>query len=446
MLEIEGSDMKEQMTYKEAMDYLASVNQYGSVLGLENIKELLNGLGNPQDRLSFVHIAGTNGKGSVGAFIASILTKAGYYVGRYISPVVLEYRESIQTMRNNGTPVYIKEENIARHLSQIKKVIENMLKKGKTHPTPFEIETAMAFLEFAEQKCDLVVLEVGLGGRLDSTNIIKTTKCAVLTSISMDHIGILGDTLDKIAYEKAGIIKENIPVVSAIQEEMVEHAIREQAKEKNASLTFVKEASISKIKYTLDKTTFFYQNDEMGVRENIETTLLGEYQPYNISTAIETVLCLKKNGFQISWDNIKEGIKATVWHGRFEIVHKSPIVIIDGAHNENAAISLRKSMDFYFKGKRIFAVLGIFADKEYEKILETTLDCIEKVFAIKPKNHRSLCSKELASVASKYCNKTEDARTTENAIKLALNEAKEEDIILVYGSLSYLHEVVEYFQ
>lgn len=441
-----GSDMNKYMTYKEAMKYIGSVNQYGSVLGLDNIRELLERLHNPQDKLTFIHIAGTNGKGSVGAFLSSILSNARYLVGRYISPVLFEYRERIQIIQNRNIS-YISEENTSKHLSKIRNVIETMLEEGKSHPTPFEIETAMAFLEFAEQKCDIVVLEVGLGGRLDSTNIINTAKCAVFTSISMDHMGALGDTLEKIAYEKAGIIKPNTFVISAIQEKETEDVIKKTAKEKNASFIFVEPTSICDIDYTLEKTTFSYKSANMNHIERIETTLLGEYQPYNAAVAIETALFLqKKDGYKITWNHIKEGIKNAIWHGRFEIIHKKPMVIIDGAHNEGAALSLRKSIEFYFKGRRRIAIIGIFSDKEYEKILKATLGIMDKVFAIETKNERSLSSYKLAAFAKKYCSNTIDAVTPENAVKLALEEANEEDIILAYGSLSYLHEICDCFK
>ncbi|MSS64435.1 bifunctional folylpolyglutamate synthase/dihydrofolate synthase [Velocimicrobium porci] len=434
------------MSYEQAMAYMDKAGQYGSVLGLENITELMRRLGNPEERLKFVHIAGTNGKGSVGAYITAILAKAGYLVGRYVSPVLFEYRERIQFMGIDGNVFYISEEKVAEHLSKIKNVIEQMVKEGKPHPTPFEIETAMAFLEFADQKCDIVVLEVGMGGRLDSTNVVKKVECAVLTSISMDHMKFLGSTLGEIAFEKAGIIKKNSLVVSSSQKEEVKKAIEKKVREENARVVFASYDDIKEMEYSLNGTTFVYKSPRMEKEERITTSLLGEYQPFNAVTAIETILSLKEIGYQIEWRHIVSGIESAVWRGRFEIIHKNPIVIIDGAHNEGASLSLRKSMEFYFKGKKVYAVVGIFADKDYSTILKNTLGCVDKVYAIQPNNVRALVSSELAEEARNYCSSVVDAKTAKQAMNLALKEAGKDDIIIVYGSLSYLYEVVEYFQ
>lgn len=446
MLENSGKKNKKEMTYEQAMNYMEEVRKYGSVPGLENTNELMKRLGNPEDMLKFVHIAGTNGKGSVGAYIATILAKAGYLVGRYVSPVLLEYCERIQTIGADGKAAYIREETVARHISKIKQVVEQMVEDGKPHPTSFEIETAMAFLEFAEQGCDIVVLEVGMGGRLDSTNVIKTVECAVLTSISLDHTSFLGSTLSEIASEKAGIIKKHSLVVSSCQEEEVAEVIERKVRKEEASLTFVNPEDMKELDYSLEGTTFIYKSSRMEKEERIKTFLLGEYQPFNVATAIEVILTLKEIGYHISWKQIILGIESTVWNGRFEVIKKNPLVIIDGAHNAGASLSLRKSMDFYFKGKKIYAVIGIFADKDYRAILKNTLDCIDKVYAIQPDNPRALASFELAKEARRYCPSVIDAKTAKQAMDMVLKETRKEDIIIVYGSLSYLYEIVEYFQ
>ncbi|HEX3078366.1 MAG TPA: Mur ligase family protein, partial [Lachnospiraceae bacterium] len=320
------------MNFKEAMLYLDQVSSFGSVLGLETTRELLDRLDNPQDKLKFIHIAGTNGKGSTAAYLANILSKAGYKVGRYISPTILEYCERIQI--TCGTTRYIGKEAVARHITRISSIINEMLKQGISHPTPFEIETAMAFLEFVEQNCDIVVLEVGLGGRLDSTNVIQTTVCSVITSISMDHMNILGDTLGKIAYEKAGIIKYGVPVVSYLQDIEAAKVIEQVCEQQKANLTVVNYNRIVNPIYALAGSTFDYK-DYMELR----IQLLGEIQIRNAVVAVETIGVLNELGYHISEQSIREGLIDTRWKGRFEVIHEKPLVIIDGAYSRRNARS-----------------------------------------------------------------------------------------------------------
>ena len=460
------------------MEYMTSVNQYGSILGLENTKELLKRLGNPQDKLRFVHVAGTNGKGSVCTYITGILTDAGYRVGRYISPTIFEYRERIQVIDKNtlshtlsdaemSTPAnsaYISKEQVAKHLTLIKDTIKTMTSENLPHPTPFEIETAMAFLEFVDSKCDIVVLEVGMGGRLDSTNVITTVDCAVLTSISMDHMGFLGNTLEEIAAEKAGIIKKNFKVVSYDQSESVRNVIEEKCALENAAVTFADFSKISDINYDLTGTKFCYENNRMdklfhadmlqnelenfafNTKLHLCTPLLGENQPKNAAVAVEAALSLEETGYHISIENIINGIGSARWKGRLDIVNQNPLVFVDGAHNYDAALSLQKSMDVYFKDKKVLAVVGMFADKEYDKVLSVTLNRAEQVFTLKPDNPRGLPSETMAEYASKYCTNVVDANTAANALELALKETDENTIVLCFGSLSFLHEVYEYFR
>lgn len=465
------------MNYNESMEYMNSVNQYGSVLGLENTKELLKRLGNPQGKLRFVHVAGTNGKGSVCTYITRILVDAGYCVGRYISPTIFEYRERIQVisktssansicnteMTTSTNSAYISEEQVAKHLTLIKDTIETMTAENLPHPTPFEIETAMAFLEFVEAGCDIVVLEVGMGGRLDSTNVITSVDCAVLASISMDHMGFLGNTLEEIAAEKAGIIKNHFKVVSYDQNESVRNVIQEKCTLENAMVRFADFSQITDINYDLTGTKFCYENNRIkklflaDMLENesknstsspklhLHTPLLGENQPKNAAVAVEVALCLKESGYHISIENIINGIHSARWKGRLDIVNQNPLVFVDGAHNYDAALSLKKSMDIYFKDKKVIAVIGMFADKEYDKVLSVTLDKAEKVFTLKPNNPRGLASETMAEYASKYCNHVIDAKTAINALELALKEADNDSIVLCFGSLSFLHEIYAYF-
>lgn len=434
------------MTYEEAMTFVEDSNQYGSVLGLDSMRSLLDGLGNPQNQLKFVHIAGTNGKGSTAAYIATIMAAAGYHVGRYISPSVLEYREKIQiSFRQNlvkdGNPVttrYISETGIANCINEIKRVCEHMVEAEMPHPTLFEIETAMAMMYFIQENCNLVVLEVGLGGRLDATNVINTTECAVLTSISMDHMHILGNTLELIATEKAGIIKTGIQVVSYEQKTEANKVIEAVSKQNGANLNVADFNKLMIEVQGLDGTIFSY--DDLS---KVRIQLLGENQVKNAVVSILAVKALQKIGYIISEDDIRTGLYHTKWRGRFEIIKSNPLFLVDGAHNEDAAISLAKNIKTYFANKRVIFVVGVLKDKDYDAVLRHTGCLAEKIITITPNNSRGLKSDILAKTASKYCSQVIDAVKVSEAIKLAYEAISEDNVIIAFGSLSYLKEVYE---
>ena len=267
------------MNYAEARVYLDEVSKYGSVLGLENMRELLDRLGNPQDDLKFIHISGTNGKGSVLAYLSTILSGAGYRTGRYISPTLFSYRERIQVDEQK-----IEKESLARHVTAIAKAIDEMKVENAGNPTAFEVETALAFLYFKEKDCDIVVLETGLGGALDATNIIKTTVMEVIAPISMDHMEFLGDTLEKIAMQKAGIIKPHTSVVSASQEADAKKVLANVCKENRCSMYMVDPTQITDVIYDVDEQQFSYKN-----WKDIKITLAGSYQILNAALALEGV-------------------------------------------------------------------------------------------------------------------------------------------------------------
>ena len=294
------------MTYKEAKQFLEDCNQYAGEFTLEPLKEMLRRLGNPQDELSFVHIAGTNGKGSVLAFVSTILKEAGYRVGRYISPTIFSYRERIQV---NET--YISREDLARLTEKIRTVGEQMLLEGMQHPTMFEAETALAFLYFTEQKCDLVVLECGMGGRMDATNVIRNTAAAVFASISMDHMGFLGDTLAKIAENKAGIIKPGCTVVTLKQPAEAQRAILEQARLCGCTVvTAEPEQAVNR------QRGLFSQSFDYKEQKEIQISLSGEYQFANASLALEVIDALRAKGYEIPKAAVRKGLKEAVWIGR----------------------------------------------------------------------------------------------------------------------------------
>jgi dihydrofolate synthase/folylpolyglutamate synthase len=444
------------MKIQDAMAFLENANQYGSVLGLQGIKTLLEGLGNPQDELKFVHMAGTNGKGSTGALIASVLATAGYRIGKYISPAVFSYGEKIQIITKNqnqyhedilvsveeDTPSYsidyINDTDIVNYISKIKHVCENMVASDLPHPTIFEIETAMAMLHFQKEACDLVILEVGLGGRLDATNVIKNTECAVITSISMDHMNFLGTSLAQIASEKAGIIKHGINVVSYEQHREAAEVIRKVCKEKEAHLEEAAFNDIKIIEMDLQGTLFSYRE-----YTDLKLSLLGKNQVRNAVVALHTISVLQSLGYKISEHDIRQGISIAKWSGRFEKISEHPLILIDGAHNEDGARALAENIRFYFSDKQIIYIMGVLADKDYRGILRHTAPYARKIITITPENVRGLSSSNLAEAAKEYCNNVISADTVEYAINLAKNEVKENELIVIFGSLSYLGEVYQ---
>ena len=338
------------MNYTEARVYLDEISKYGSVLGLESMKELLDRLGNPQDDLKFIHISGTNGKGSVLAYLSTVLSGAGYRTGRYISPTLFSYRERIQVDQE-----YIEKDALARHVTKIAAAVEDMKTAGLAGPTAFEIETALAFLYFKEKHCDIVTLETGLGGLLDATNVIRTPVIEVIASISMDHMDCLGDTLEKIAQQKAGIIKPNTLVVSAAQQPEAGKVIADTCKEKSCSLRTVDPTQLRDIRYGYDLQSFSYK-----AWVNVQIRLAGSYQIQNAALALEAVEALREAGYQLSDEQVRAGMLNTVWRGRFTLLRRDPVVIIDGAHNPGAAQELKQSLELYFPGKKLHYIMGMF--------------------------------------------------------------------------------------
>ncbi len=422
------------MKYQEAVEYIEGLSKYGIKPGLGTITELCKRLGNPQEELEFVHIAGSNGKGSTLAFVSTIIKCAGYKVGRYISPAIFEYREKIQIGERPIT-----QKKLCELTEQLKAVCEEMVADGFAHPTPFEFETAMAFLYFKEMAVNVVVLETGMGGRGDATNLITTTKVAVLTSISMDHMQYLGDTLEKIATEKAGIIKPDCAVVSQVQEEEAAWVIRRECEKKGTVLTFVEPEKGKRIRYGLNRQRFDYNG-----YKDLEISLLGTYQIENAMLAVEVIEALRRSGMEISENALRTGLKEAKWLGRFSLIGKKPYFVVDGAHNEDAAKKLAESIAFYFTNKRIIYIIGILRDKEYEKIIELTAEYADQIITVKtPNNPRAMDSYELAQEVAKIHPCVTAASSLEEAIELAYLLAGKDDVILSFGSLSYLGAMIK---
>lgn len=422
------------MNYKEARVYLDEVSKYGSVLGLESMRELLHRLGDPQNELKFIHISGTNGKGSVLAYLSTILSGAGYRTGRYISPTLFSYRERIQV---DGE--YIEKESLACHVTAIAAAAEDMQKAGLPSPTVFEIETALAFLYFKEKRCDIVTLEVGCGGLLDATNVITTTLMEVIASISMDHTDLLGDTLAKIAAQKAGIIKPDTMVVSAQQKSEAAQVIEDTCKEQHCTLQMVDESKISNVHYGAEGQTFSYKT-----WENVAISLAGSYQIKNAALALEGVEALRKLGYALSDQQVREGLLHTAWRGRFTTLRRDPTVIIDGAHNPAAALELKESLERYFPGKTLYFVMGMFKDKDYAQVIDLTAPLARHIITVEtPGNPRAMPARELAEVVGKVNPSVEWADSVAHGVEKALAMAGKEDAVIVFGSLSFLGEAAD---
>lgn len=371
------------MNYTESKEYLDSTNKYGSILGLNTIKELLKRLDNPQDKLKVVHFAGTNGKGSTMAYLESILLCAGYSVGKYNSPVVFDERENITV---DKTP--ISEEDVAKYITIIKKVSEEMVSDGLNHPTRFEIETAMAFMFFAEAELDVCLIECGMGGRDDATNVFDDKLLAVITNISLDHTKELGETIEEIKENKEGIIKNNCPVVYA--------------------------------------------------------GTMGSIEEINQETAIRAAEELQKQGFKLK-KYIDEGIAETYWPGRMETICEEPLFIIDGAHNPGAVLKLRDYIDLHFTNKTITFIMGVLADKDFAEEANIIGKKAEKIYTITPNNNRGLSANKLSDVFSEYNENVVATKSIEEAVERAVEDCKanESDMIIAFGSLSILRDIKE---
>ena len=450
------------MNYSEAREYLKNVNKLGSILGLNTIKELLKRLGNPQNELKVVHIAGTNGKGSIMTFVQNILMESGYKVGRYCSPAVFNEREIIRI-----NDEYISEEQSADLLTRIKEKCDSMYSEGLPHPTSFEIETAEALMFFKEQNCDIALIECGMGGETDATNVFEKVLCSVISTISLDHTQFLGSTIEEITKVKSGIIKENCPVVMSKQTGEAESVIKKVCKQNNSKLIIPTEQDFENVEIDglRTKVTYKASNNKEYIL-NLQT--LGTYQIKNAKTAVEVALVLDKaltektnicdesdknnstgmknninNSGNTIEKNIKKGIEKTVWPGRMEVISKEPLIIIDGAHNPGAVLELRKTLDLYFTNKRITFIMGVLSDKDFSKEAEIIADRAERIITITPNNSRGLDGHKLAETLVKYNHNVQVADSLKQAAEESIYTIKENraDMILAFGSLSYLGEL-----
>ena len=416
------------MTYNDAIAYIHGVSSAFCKPGLERISELCERLGHPERGLKFIHVGGTNGKGSFCSMLDSVLRESGMRVGLYTSPYITEFGER---MRVNGEN--IPEDTLVRLVERVKPIAESMSDK----PTEFELITAIAFLYFLEAGVDVVVLEVGLGGRLDSTNVIDSPLLSVITGIALDHTAILGDTVEKIAAEKAGIIKHGVPVLYGGEDEAAGAVIKAVAGERGSELVRVDYSVLSVKSMTLDGTVLDYKDNK-----DIKISLLGAYQPRNAAVVIEAVTLLRKAGLNISDAAMRKGLAAAVWHARFEIISDNPIMIFDGAHNPQGINAAVESIERYFNAG-VYVVSGVLRDKDYERIASTLSSVAKRAYTITPDNSRALSAEEYAEVLCGYGVEAIPMPTITDAVKAAIGEAARDGMPLVcLGSLYTYADVV----
>ena len=420
------------------MDFMDELKKSGIVPGLGSIKELCRRLGNPQDAFPCIHIAGTNGKGSVLAYLSTVYKTAGYRVGAFSSPAVFKFRETIRVDGKNMT-----KKAYTEGLEKIKEAVEAIKADGLPAPTAFEAEVALAFLYFADKKCDIVILEAGMGGREDATNLITRTLAAVLMPIGMDHMQFLGGTLDKIAYQKAGIIKKGCVAVSAAQQEEAAAEIRKEAEKQGCSLFF---ATVpEKKKYGLKKQRFNYRDAFGTLHKDMEITIPGVCQAENAAVAIEVVEALnRQKSFYVSDENLRRGLLETSWPGRFEVLREKPYFVIDGAHNEPAAKKLVQSVSAYFSNKRIIYIMGMLKDKEVDRVIALTEKYADQILTVTPPdNPRAMHAYDLATEVAKVHPDVTAVDSLEEAVELSHLLAGRDDVILCFGSLSYLGRILK---
>ena len=417
------------MTYAEALSYIHGVSNFFCKPGLVRIKELCSGLGDPQNELKFIHVTGTNGKGSVCSMLHAILREEGYRVGLYTSPYVRSFNERI---RVNG-------KNITNGLlAKFTQRVKNIAKKMEDRPTEFEIITAIAFDYFRACKCDYVILEVGMGGRLDATNIIPPPLLSIITGISIDHTAFLGDTPDKIAYEKAGIIKEKSPTLYGGEAGIAEDVIAAECVKMQSTLYKTDYSALSVSKMNLYESVFDYRD-----RSDMELSLLGAYQPRNAAIVLDAADILIREGVELSEDSIRYGLRNARWPARFEIIGREPTVIFDGAHNPQGIDAAVDSIKTYFPDEKVIIISGVLRDKDYGRISDRICEVAQTVYTITPSSPRALSCEEYAAV---FASKGVDALPC-GSVAEALSAAKKEaakngKTVLCLGSLYTYCEVM----
>ncbi len=415
------------MNYNEAMNYIDTVKNSSREPGLSGIKELMEKLGNPQNNLKFVHIAGTNGKGSCAAMTASVMKAAGYRTGLFTSPYLHSFNER---MRINGK--MIGNDALTELVEKVKAAADTM----DECPGSFELTTAAALLWFEEEKCNIVVLEVGLGGRFDATNIIEKPEATVIMNIGLDHCAVLGDTVEKIAAEKAGIIKEGCPCVLYQQTPSVTEVIENVCKEKNAKLTV---SDFSKIEPEFDSLygqSFTYKGNAYAL------PLLGENQRKNAAVVVDLAEVLRQQGWNIQQSDLEHGIYAVNWPARFEVIKDEPLFVVDGGHNPQCARTVVDNLGKYFGNYHHIMLVGLMEDKDYESVMKILNLAADKFVCVSFNSERALDAAKLGEIAEKFGKPVKVFDNVKDGVGAALDWAdNKEDIICAAGSLCLAGEV-----
>ncbi len=417
-------------TYQDALDFIHGALKLGSKLGLANIRELLSRLGSPQDRLRFIHIAGTNGKGTVTTSLAAVLSAAGYRTGAYTSPFVYRFNERIQIDGKEVDDALLTEKTFL-----VKKACEAMVQDGLAHPTEFEIVTAVGFLCFAEAQCDFVALEVGLGGRLDATNVIEKPLCTAICSIGFDHMQYLGDTLPLITAEKCGILKPGVPAV--VYREQAPEAmavIREKCAAKNAEIHL---SSLPEIV----ESTYLGSTFSADGYPKLFLPLAGEHMAKNVCVTLTILDVLRAAGVTVPDEAVYRGLRAVRHRGRLETVAEDPMFILDGAHNADGIDALCRAVRTLFTGKKIVFITGMLEDKAYREAMEKTGGLAEKLITVTVPSPRALPAEKLAEAAAPYHGDVTAAASIPAAVQMAYDARPE--VILAFGSLYMLGDVYD---
>ena len=409
------------MNAEQAIAYIHSVCWKGSIPGLGRTQELLEKMGNPEKKLKFVHIAGTNGKGSTAAMTASILSKAGYRTGLYTSPYIYRFHERIQV---DG--VEISDEDLTEITEYVKPLADSMAQS----PTEFELVCCIAFEYFYRKKCDIVVLEVGMGGAWDATNVIEVPEVAVITNIGLDHTEYLGDTVEKIAETKSGIFKPHGHAVVYRSTPSVEAVYERVCAERDVSLRKADFDGLVLKAHTLEGQVF-----DCGSRKNLVLPLLGDHQLHNASVVLSIADTLIGEGWKISEQNIYDGIRDVRWPGRFDIVCRKPLFIIDGGHNPQCIEALVKNIRDYLAGKKVIALTGVLADKDYADMYKPVMPLVDRFVCITPPNPRKLEAEQLARYLCQAGAQAQASESILDGVKKAMELAGEDGVVLCFGSL-----------
>ncbi len=415
------------MTYEEALKYIQTVSWKGSKLGLERTQELLAKLGNPEKEMKFIHLAGTNGKGSTASMLATILEKAGYKVGMYTSPYIMRYNERMQINHQE-----IPDEELAAITEHIKPIADAM----EDVPTEFELNTALAMEYFHRNHCDIVVLEVGMGGQLDSTNVIDAPEVAIITAMGLDHVAELGPTMSDIARAKAGIIKSGCDVVSYGGNSEADVVIAQTCADKGAALHQPDFSAITPGSFGLEGQNFTYKT-----WQDVRIPLVGEYQMKNAAVVLETVEVLRTRGWKISDENVRDGLATTKWPARFEVLRREPTFIVDGGHNPHGIRATAQSLQRMFPGRKFTFVTGVMADKDVESILGIVAPIAEQFFTVRPDNPRAMAADELARRIRALGVPAEPCDSVAAGVERAIQAEGKDGVAVALGSLYMSGEV-----